>query len=598
VIKNKRLARKFSGSAKCLGLSAAVAMIFLGLIGSGFYPGVTSAKARQGEDMTLKLADARGMAGRQRPEMDGVAIPMRDSKNLIADVWLPAKTGKFPTILMITPYNRKLLGASLPDPAFADGLLDREHYAYVIVDWRGFHGSAAAKVSALRMLIKHEDRLTQLGEDGYDTVEWIARQPWSNGKVGMWGPSALGRIQYFTAATRPPHLVCAVPAVSSYGYEYDLYYYGGVLKQGYLDILGRVGYGFQKKVLEHPSNDQFWQYLASLSHFNRIDIPMFVVSGWYDLYPEGALNAFDKLRRLGGPRARQGTKMLIGPWHHTAVGQRTQGGLDFPQAENIYTAETRQFFDFWLRDEKNNGWEQRQPVRYFQMGINEWKAASTFPPLTASESVYYLDDGKRLTSKKPAIARSSASFRYDPSNPSPTVGGMNAYLLKDPKTSAIGAGPRDQRPRVESRNDDLIYTSEVLNSAINWVGYAKVKLFVSSDREDTDFAIRLCDVYPDGRAMLITDGIRRMRYRNSVSHAELMVPGKIYPVTVTLSPTAYTFLKGHRIQIIITSSNYPRFAVNPNIGHKKLFTGHSLVAVNTVYQDPIHASALMLPAGQ
>jgi len=588
----KRLLRIFTNpTIVYLFLGAALGLMLVSLAGLISYPETAAARNPQ-------KGAAREAAVTQRPQMDGVDIPMRDGKSLKADIWLPAKTGEFPTILMMTPYNRKLLGASLPDPAFVENLLDREHYAYVIVDWRGFHGSKDAKTSRLLRLLRHETLLSQLSDDGYDTVEWVAKQPWSNGKVGMWGPSALARIQYFTAATRPPHLVCAVPAVSSYGYSYDTYYFGGVLKQGYLDILGRVGYGLQRQVLNHPSDDQFWRNLASLTNFNRIDVPMLIITGWYDLYPEGALAAFANLRRFGGPRARQNARLLIGPWHHTAVGKLTQGELQFPQAENVNVSETRQFFDYWLRGQENNGWDRRPLVRYFQMGRNQWHEANSFPPANLSQSAYYLHGGKILSPSPPKINLFSSSFRYDPDNPSPTVGGMNVLLPKLAESAAMGAGPRDQRQRVEGRGDALVFTTEVLTNEVRFEGDAMVKLFVSSDREDTDFAIRLCDVYPDGRTMLIADGIQRMRFRDSQSREELMVPGRIYPVTVRLSPSAYTFLKGHRICVIVTSSNYPRFAVNPNVGRKRLLGRHKLVAMNQVFQDQTHPSALILPVGQ
>lgn len=536
-----------------------------------------------------------GATTHRSTEQNGVKISMRDGESLAGDVWLPGTSGKHPTILLMTPYNRKLLGAALPDPSYKQDILDREHYAYVFVDWRGYFGSADAKSRPLELLRKGQTVLGQLGEDGFDAVEWIAQQPWSNGKVGMWGPSALGRIQFYTAAERPPHLVCAVPLVSEYRYDYGVYYYGGVLKKGYADLLGTAGYGAQRKAAEHPLRDEFWDGLGKLYRPDRIEIPMLLISGWFDLYPEGMVETFHDLLKRGGPAAQRHTRMLIGPWHHTAIGHREQGELEFPQAENVNVQAARRFFDYWLRDQKENGDDREPRVRYYQMGSDEWRSAGDFPGEPASRSIWYPGANDALLAAAPAT-ETARSFRYDPADPSPTVGGLNAFLPSNPLSKTVGAGPRDQNAKVLSRKDALVYRTDVLDRDVELAGGAKVELVVSSDRPDTDFAVRLCDVHPDGRTLLVTDGIQRLRFRDSDRREALATPNQSYRITVALSLTAHTFVHGHRLCLIVTSSNSPRFDTNPNIERKRLLGPAAAVATNTVHHGGAQPSALILPA--
>jgi putative CocE/NonD family hydrolase len=214
-----------------------------------------------------------------------------------------------------------------------------------------------------------------------------------------------------------------------------------------------------------------------------------------------------------------------------------------------------------------------------------------------AERRYYLRSGGLLADAPPAEAENPDVFPYDPNDPSPTVGGLNAFMRRDPLSETVGDGPRDQRTRVESRSDSLVYTTRVLGQDVVVEGSARVELHVSSDRPDTDFAVRLCDVYPDGRSMLVADGIWRMRYRNSLENEEWMKPGEIYPVTIPLPPTAQAFVEGHRIRVIISSSNFPRFGLNTNMGPDEA-EGKTAVASNSVHHESAHPSVLILPGSQ
>jgi predicted acyl esterase len=521
--------------------------------------------------------------------LEDLKVPMRDGRHLLANVWLPKqRTGPAPTILIMTPYNKFYVGAATPDSNRQPDLPELDHYALVIVDWRGFYGSKDAKTEGT-------PPPNQLGKDGHDTVEWIARQDWSDGKIGMWGPSALGQVQLVTAIEQPPHLRCIVPMVNAAKYNYERYYYGGVIKEGYVHLLETAGYGPQTLVRSHPKKDAFWIMTERTANpdFNQIEVPTLMVAAWFDHNGDLPLQVFDKLVETSGAETRRHSRLLIGPWRHVALGKLQQGELEFPKAVSVSAEESTRFFDYWLRG-RDEGYGDRQRVRYYLMGADEWREAPSFPPPNTADSRFYLRADGLLAKARPAETDAPAVFLYDPNDPSPTVGGLNAFMRRDPLSEEVGDGPRDQRARVESRSDCLVYTTRVLEQDVVVEGMARVKLHVSSDRPDTDFAVRLCDVHPDGRSMLVADGIWRMRYRNSLENEEWMEPGQIYELTIPLPPTAQAFVKGHRIRVIVSSSNFPRFGLNTNMGPDEA-DGKAAVATNSIHHDSAHPSVLILP---
>lgn len=542
---------------------------------------------------TLKASESRlekkrsGIASGVPVEKLGVKIPMRDGRRLAADVILPATDGKFSAIYVHTPYKRENVASPLPDSPFVRELLDREHYAYVATDWRGFFGSKEAGEGV---------KAPTHGKDGYDAIEWIAKQPWSNGKVGMWGHSAPGSVQFQIAFEKPPHLVCAVPASGATGAPYQQFYYGGVPEGAYFDFVSAVGhdrYGGVFRAAEHPTYDNVWKLAEFiLERQASADIPMLFITGWYDTHPGIKLDAFNRVR-TNGKQHDNDMKLIVGPWHHSAFGRIQQGALEFPEAEGLTSRETLRFFDYYLRDQKENGWDQEPPVRYFQMGENRWKTAAAWPPETSIHP-YYFRAGGKLSTEKPADEKSDG-YDCDPKDPCPTVGGANLDVKEWKNTRlkklSLDAGPRDLREKVESRKDVLLYTTDELSTDVRVAGDIRVKLHVASTGADTDFAIRLSDVYPDGRSMLVTDGIQRMSFRESIEHPTAIQPGRIYEVPISLVPVAQTFLKGHRIRLIVSSSNHPRFAVNSN----RFGQAEAFVAKNTVYHDVARPSALLLP---
>jgi len=498
-------------------------------------------------------------------------IPMRDGEYLAADVYSPDTAQPFPVILIKTPYNKlwyQILG--LP--------LDTDDYTFIIVDWRGFYGSSGAAVEN-----------PNYGEDGYDCVEWIAQQSWCNAKIGMWGISALGGIQYNTAREHPPHLLCGIPIVADYMEYYQRYFCGGAMRTEYVQTLQMLGFDIDL-LLEHPIRDLFWILLEFFSNYpQEIDVPMLLMGGWYDhhSYSYGIFRAFNDLTTIGGVNGREHHKLIIGPWHHHHVGDTVQGQLEYPNAAGIPETEALGFLDYWLRDVPN-GYDTLPSVRYFQMGTDEWQSSEAWPPDSVSSTSYYLHPAGSLSVVMPGQTYLPDTFYYDPRDPSPSIGGagISIFLLH---------GPYDQRYQVENRDDAVIFSTAVLTEDLVVDGQVSVQLYVSSNCLDTDFTVRLCDVYPDGRSMLVLEGIRRMRFRESFEEEILMIPGEIYEVTIDLPNVGLTFVQGHRVRICISSSNYSRFDINLNNGDSLYVPGDTLIALNRIYHDVDYPSALILP---
>jgi predicted acyl esterase len=507
-------------------------------------------------------------------------VPMRDGKALAADVYRPLRAGRYPVVLIQTPYNKSLMR-----PWWAgvgqygmDSLFTDTRYAFVVTDLRGRYASKSAKVDSPGQ--------SSLGRDGFDTIAWITKQDWSNGKVATWGAAALANAQYETARESPPALVCAVPIVMPLQFDYNTYFHGGVLWQEFANMLGKLGWNIYGMLTAHPMKDESWETIRKeLVQAKDIRIPMLFIGGWFDTYTDGVLAAFDQIRKQGRDAARTGSRLIMGPWVHR-TDQVRNGELDYPNAELYGMKRTRAFFGRWLRGEQAK--DSEPPITYYQMGAGEWRTTSVWPPAGMEERPYYLHDDRKLALKPPGALSAHVSFRYDPANPVPTVGG---HVL-DP---LLPAGPQDQRKTVESRPDVLSFSTPALEEDLPLTGRVKVKVYVSSDRTDTDFTATLTDVYPDGRSMLVTEGIQRMRFRNGANKEDFLKPGEICPITIRLTHTAITFRKGHKVRVLISSSNYPKYAPNLNDGGPMYGKQAGVVAKNSVYFDATHPSALLLP---
>ena len=520
------------------------------------------------------------------------SIPMRDFKNLVADIYLPNTTDTFPTILIQTPYNRKVY-RSIGLPLNID--ITSGNYAFVIADWRCFYGSTDACVPTVT--------IKKRGEDGYDIIDWIVNQPWSDGQIGTYGGSAVGKIQYYTAREQHPAHICGVPKVTGTATNYTTYFSGGALKLEYLHTIDALGYE-TSMVLGVDSNrfyNDYWQYAEDYGFFpEMINTKMFLIGGWYDHNTEDILELFDSLRIYSDPDVRDKHRLLFGPWTHgghttTGVGDTMQGNINYQEAENYDDSLALLFFDYYLRNQ-NNGWNDFPDIKYFQMGENNWYNTSDWLPDSVNDVAFYLHANATIDNDMPVNTTDELTYLYNPEDPSPTWGGstMRFDLLQ---------GPFDQSNMVENRNDILIFSTPVLTQDIVLKGNVKINLYVSSDRFDTDFSVRLTDVYPNGKSMILTDGIQRMRFRNGfrVTDTIMIAPGQVYPITIKLPNTAITFPAGHQIRIDITSSNYPKYNRNMNTGGD-MYPNHNgdtlinpLIAMNTIYLNSIYPSNIILP---
>lgn len=515
-----------------------------------------------------------------------VMFPTSHGDSLEVDVYLPSTTGRFPVILIQTPYGKYSFRNGLPLGIRKN--LSSSNYAFVILDWRGRFANSSKASAGIT-----------IGEDGYDLVEWIAQQSWSTGKIGGWGPSALGNVQFETAKKQPPHLTCAVPQVASPHFFYEDYYAGGSARVQYLKQLSSLGFSIAPTVAAHPYYDNFWSFAEANSIYpDSIQIPMLMIGGWYDHNAKGTIFQFDTCTSKSVLPTGTKHHLLIGPWVHggsgTAyVGSANQGQLTYANAAGISDTVALQFFDYHLRN-VNNGWNAKPPVMYYQMGDNQWLEDNVFPPVYVTSTNYYLQDDLSLKTTSSPVG--TGTFSYNPTSPSPTIGGATL-------NSSLQQGPYDQVPAVESRFDLITFNTPTLTQDLKIKGTVKANFYVSSDKKDTDVCVRITDVYPDGRSMLITDGIKRMRFRNGyrVIDTAFMTAGTVYPVSIELPPTSITIKAGHKLRVIITSSNYSMYNRNMNNGGI-MYPGNELDSVlnpqsvtNKIHFGPSHPSHLVLP---
>ncbi|NMB73557.1 MAG: CocE/NonD family hydrolase [Myxococcales bacterium] len=513
---------------------------------------------------------------------EDVSIPTRDGKALAAFVRRPANSAcRLPAILIQTPYNKENARSMWFAHPENEPLFGSRDYAFVVVDWRGFFGSKDAAVSGTQ----------PYAQDGYDVVEWIASQAWSDGKVGTWGVSALCQQQWRTAVQRPPHLSALVPIFCQANQTYTQYYPGGVLRKEYFDFISAY---FGIDILkDHPLRDNLWRLAETLIDLGKVSAPALVVAGWYDLYNAGTLRDFEAVRTTSNAAIREKHRLLVGPWIHFAVGGESSGAgreLDaqeklFVDADKTIQRDSLLFFDFHLRGIQNQA--AAWPEARWTLGGAGGEESGTWPP-AGLERVYYLVSGGSLSESAPQAA--SVSFPFDPDDPSPTVGGQT--LLP-----TLRHGPRLQ-DEVLARADALSFVGPELSAPLTVRGRMTVELAVSTTGADTDFAVRLTDVGPDGKHLLIADGIRRLKLREDFSQTSPVVSGERYALTVDMvNDLGYRFAAGHRVGLIVTGSNYPRFERNPNNGEHFYADAASSVAVTeTLYLDG--TSRLVLSLGE
>lgn len=549
-------------------------------------------------------------------------VRMSDGVTLYADVYLPAAPGKYPTLVTRTPYGVQRDGMHETLVKFA-----RHGYAVVAQDVRGRYESEG-----------QWEPFRNEGRDGYETIEWAAAQPFSNGKVGSNGGSYVGHNQWAAASLHPPHLVAAFPFLAStniyanwltmggafrlsfnYGwgvvrmpdrimlpqywhtetYMPEYMKYENILMHLPLNDADVVNEGapvqHYRDWLKHESYDSYWKAISDEEHFGDINVPVHTLGGWFDIFIMGTINGYVGMRNHGAtPEARAGARMIIGPWGHGST--QSYGGVDFTPVANIDMFETQlRFYDFYLKGIQN-GLDREKPVQLFYMGANKWHGESDWPiPGTEYRDLYLNSGGSAnsirgngtLSFPKPEKGGYD-TFRYDPDNPVPTTGGNNCC------GTPTMAGPADQRP-LERREDMLVYTSEYLNEPLTIAGPVRLKLFAATDGPDTDWMIKLVDVYPDGNAMPISEGILRARFREGLDRIILLTPNQIYEYDIELTGTANVFKPGHRIRVDITSSDFPQFDRNPNTGDPLGSSAKVRIALQTIHHGGKNLSHIILP---
>jgi putative CocE/NonD family hydrolase len=571
-------------------------------------------------------------------EMD-VRVPVGDGVTLATDIWHAGDGEPRPVLLMRTPYGKTESRAWTRPATMA---LLEAGYAVAIQECRGTFKSDGD-------FAPHAYDTA----DGVATIEWLVGQPWCDGLVGTWGQSYLGMAQWHLAVGGAPGLRAIAPAITSADFYISPWYSPGgaasletllswttlMVFQKLMRAVSRGDASLREDLAEvgamlvdlpsvlsklpisdhpvltrhapwladflsHPSRDQFWRQLVPSQQLDRVTVPALHIGGWYDLFLAQGLRSYEYLRdshASGGPAGAQ--QLIIGPWSHT-VGDITQFperrfGLSAGSLRADLTSAHIRFFDEAIRGRPAEATGAGQLVRIYVMGAEEWRDEQSWPPPGVSTIQYYLGakgpantaSGGGTLSTRLQSAVGSDNFLYDPRRPVPTVGGMTVGM-----SEMYPAGPADQSP-VESREDVLCFTSAKLTEPVEVIGNVTLTLFVSSSAPDTDFTGKLVDVYPDGRAILLCDGIQRMRYRRGLDNPALMRQGEVCEITVDLVATANRFLPGHRIRLEVSSSNFPRYDRNSNTGGVIATESADdfVTAVNTILYGPVHSSRLTLP---
>ncbi len=543
-----------------------------------------------------------------------VLVTMRDGVKLHADIYRPEAEGKFPVLLTRTPYDK--------NNAVAFGLQGAARgYVVIIQDVRGRYTSEGTWYP-----FKNEPN------DGYDTVEWAAALPYSNGKVGMFGGSYVGATQMLTAIAHPPHLAGICPVVTASNYHENWTYQGGALEQWFdeswttqlaADTLNRdvasrtdplngimtlpaADYPLlrpkqkaQGKTtvrlapylldwLDHPNFDDYWKSIAIENHYADITVPALNIAAWYDIFQGGSLRNYMGIKALGGTdTARHGQQLMVIVGGHAGNGPKI-GDVDFGPGSHFDEGETTlRWYDYLFKGVQNE-FASGKPVHIFVMGLNKWRDEDGWPLARAHITRYFLHANGSLSIVAPA-AEKPDQYVYDPENPVQTIGGPLCC-----RPLPTGIGPQDQRP-AEARNDVLVYTLPAFAKDTEVTGPISLDLYVSSSAVDTDFTGMLVDVWPNGYAQNLTSGILRLRYRNSNEKPELSNPGQTYHVTLDLWATSNVFLAGHKLRLEVSSSNFPRFDRNLNTGENQAHSTTLVKATNVIYHDKMHPSALIVP---
>jgi putative CocE/NonD family hydrolase len=550
----------------------------------------------------------------------------RDGTKLSVDVFLPRNaSGPFPTILLRSPYE-SLLQMHIEWALW----WARRGYAVAIQDCRGRFESEGT------FYAYHDD-----GPDGDDAISWVAEQPWCNGKIGMSGRSYGGIVQWQPAPFRNPNLTALAPQVIMGDYFADCHRIGGAVQwmltiaaaitfstnvaftqHGAAHIFGNQKFyrhlplltadewaigrpiPFYRDWMEHDLYDDYWAAINTEEHLHKIDVPAYQQAAWYDPYTESMFRVYNGLRERGySDRARKNQKIYVIPWTHHIPEGSVLGDIDFgPGAFVDLKQEDLRWFDYWLKG-IDTGIMQEPPIRLFVMGANVWRNEHEWPLARTQFTPFYLHSrgtantlyGSGTLSQEIPGNEPPDRYDYDPNDPVPTLGGNNStWTFMKFAADQIRPGPIDQRP-IERRDDVLVYTSDELERDLEVTGPLQIILYAASSAKDTDFTAKLIDVFPDGRAIHLAEGILRARHRFGMTRAEMLEPGEVTEYRIQLAPTSNLFKAGHRIRVEISSSNFPRFDRNLNTG-EAIATGTRMqVAHQTVLHTQEYPSHILLP---
>ncbi len=512
-------------------------------------------------------------------------IPMRDGTKLSAYLYVPQAKGPWPAVFEQRYADLRSKGTRQSAAQLADA-----GFVVALVNYRGTHLSEGTWVGY---------RAMQWGElrDGYDVCEWLAKQDWCTGKVGTFGSSQGGYAQNYLAVSQPPHLVCQYMVDTGLSLFEEGYRIGGTTRPERFKAMDAICRNPQdnRRLLaewfQHPHYDEYWQAEDCTRHFDKMNVPCFTIGSWYDFMNQGSIASFQGRQSRGGANSRGQQQLVIGPWLHGGAtkGNRV-GDLVYPENASWPVQEHMvRWFNHFLKGE-NNGVERAAPVRYYLMGAigeadapgNIWRVAKNFPPQSASTSLYLREHGM-LSESRPQEKDSSTSYASDPHHP-----------MEIPGTSFPGA--KDARP-YEQQKEVRTFTTEPLTAPVEWTGRVQAELAVSSTAADTDFLVRISDVYPNGRSIVIVDYPWRARYREGFDHEVLMKPGEVYKIAFPVGWMSQVFNKGHRIRVTIGSTGAPLYEPNPQTGKPLTieFPADVVKAVNTVYHNDQHSSRIVAP---
>jgi putative CocE/NonD family hydrolase len=537
-------------------------------------------------------------------------VPLRDGVSLSADVYVPVGARGLPTLVQWTPYESTRERFVSWGAWFA-----QRGYAAVVVDVRGRYESEG------RFVAWEKD-----GVDAHDTLTWAAAQPWSNGRIGTWGRSYGGLVQWQLAHLGHPNLECLAPQVIHDDYFWDGYWTGGAFQLaltlgaaalwtsalalitgpsardvvlndrvfGHLPLveLDEVVLGrrvdYWRTWWEHQENDGYWHQFRHRPE--RVQVPIFQQGGWFDPYSGSHLRSFAAIPK-GLPN-----RVLMGPWSHEEEVETFRGDVDLSAGVTVIREHELAFYDRFLKDEAND-WDTRPPLELFVLGANAWQAEREWPLARTEWTPFYLRRSGELSRTEPAVDEPADRYAYDPADPVPSVGGVSSVLtMTQGAETPVRPGPLDQR-ELERRADVLVYTSEPLERDLEVIGPLEVVLYAASSARDTDWMVRLCDVYPDGRSIVVTEGVVRARYRSSVEgeSTELLEPDEVAEYRIRCYPLANVFRQGHRVRLDVTSSSFPRFSRNLNNGEDVGTSTRMVVAQQTVLHTDRYPSRVVLP---